>query len=357
MIPLSLPAESDARAPFVARIGSFAAVNPSDVSLIAEVNGASLFSGRNGLFSIAGPGAAALEGDIILVEPAGKRARRLIRSGSKHNTLVVTERCDQLCVMCSQPPKKTHADRFDQFTEACLLAPQDGIVCVSGGEPTLYKGALLTMLETVAAARPDLSFQVLTNGQHFEQSDIERLSQPLYRQVRWGVPLYAADPALHDQIVGKLGAHERLLESFVYLLRAGARVELRTVVVAPNVSALVTLAQFIVAYLPFIERWSVMQLENTGFARNRWASLYVDHRSRFAEIGPAVDTAMARGVNVALFNFPRCTLPSAYRVLAPASISDWKQKFAPECGSCREQTACSGFFEWHPQQAMEVFPL
>ncbi|MBL7373277.1 His-Xaa-Ser system radical SAM maturase HxsC, partial [Escherichia coli] len=83
-----------------------------------------------------------------------------------------TERCDQLCVMCSQPPKKTHVDRFALFEQACLLAEPDSVIGISGGEPTLYKAELLGMIERVLTARPDLAFHVLTNGQHFQSEDI-----------------------------------------------------------------------------------------------------------------------------------------------------------------------------------------
>lgn len=98
--------------------------------------------------------------------PPPGRIERLLRSDSPHNTFLVTERCDQLCVMCSQPPKKTHVDRFVLLEEACLLAKPGELIGISGGEPTLYKGQLLGMLGRVLHAREDLQFHVLTNGQH-----------------------------------------------------------------------------------------------------------------------------------------------------------------------------------------------
>src|SRR5690349_19045507 len=49
-----------------------------------------------------------LDNDVIMIVPGQTSARRLIRADSRHNTLLVTEQCDQLCIMCSQPPKKQH---------------------------------------------------------------------------------------------------------------------------------------------------------------------------------------------------------------------------------------------------------
>jgi hypothetical protein len=105
--------------------------------------------------------------------------------------------------------------------------------------------------------------------------------------------------------------------------------------------------------------WSIMQLEKTGFARNRWARLRVDLRDCFVTVAAALDCAELHGVRAQLFNFPRCTVPPHYRDRAPASISDWKRKYMPPCDGCRERDACCGFFEWHPddEATREVRPL
>jgi His-Xaa-Ser system radical SAM maturase HxsC len=251
--------------------------------------------------------------------------------------------------MCSQPPKKTHVDRFSWFREACVLAPENMVIGISGGEPTLYKQDLLNLIEATLDARPDLSFHVLSNGQHFDASDVERLRHPAFRRVTWGIPLYSSDAEEHDRIVGKTGAFERLERSFVTLLRAGARIELRTVLLRSNVGRLDELARHISVRLGFIEIWSIMQLENIGFARNRWPELYFDHAVDFEPVGKALEIASVTGTPVQLFNFPLCTVPSNLRHLAPPSISDWKRKYAKACDACRARESCSGFFEWHPE--------
>ena len=359
MIPLVRPAVADAERPYVARLRLHTREVDADAILVESDDGGCVFSGRHGVVAIEGITAAALEGDVVLVDPGKGTIERLLRADSRHNTLLATERCDQLCVMCSQPPKKTHLDRFDLFETACLLAPDGALIGVSGGEPTLYKERLLLMLERTLAARPDVEFHVLTNGQHFEAGDINRLTSSTFRKVSWGIPLYAADPALHDLIVGKESAFARLENSMAALAEAGARVELRTVVLGDNVEALPKLASYVTGRLSFVEAWSIMQLEHIGFAKGRWAQLFLDHGERFEPIAAAIDHALLHGVRAQMFNFPRCTVPSAYRGLAIASISDWKRKFAPACGGCRERDLCSGFFEWHPEEEalMAASPL
>ena len=354
MIQLALPSTSDAERPFVARLRVRAAGDHlADAFLVAEDAESATFAGRDGLVSIAGATAAALDGDVVLVAPGDGRTERLLRArrfGDPTNTLLVTERCDQLCLMCSQPPKKTHHDRFALLTEAALLAEEGSLIGISGGEPTLYKPQLLDMLERVLAARTDVQFHVLTNGQHFDEGDVGRLSHPVYDRVTWGVPVYSRDAALHDRIVGKEGAFARLEEGFAVLLGAGCRVELRTVLLSANAAALHDLARYVTTRLRFVEVWSIMQLEHVGFARRRWPELRFDHAADFSPVAAAIDHAHLHGVHAQLFNFPRCTVPIAYRHLARPSISDWKRKYVPECGSCSERDRCSGFFEWHPEE-------
>lgn len=361
MIPLRLPALADAQGPYVVRLdasGSVAADPSTDAALIECSDARSLYVSNFGLLEIQGLEASELDGDVVFVDPASSRVERLIRAESAHNTLLVTERCDQLCIMCSQPPKKTHVDRFEALTQAALLAPMGIVLGITGGEPTLYKPQLLHMLKHVLKERPDLQFHVLTNGQHFDQADISALRASEFRRVQWGIPLYARTAALHDRIVGKEGAFERLQESLAYLISAGAIVELRTVLLTENIEDLPALARFVVSRLSFVDAWSIMQLENIGYARARWKQLYVDHSEHFEPIARALEISILQGVHARLFNFARCTVPSEFRQYAAASISDWKRRYASACSSCAERDLCSGFFEWHPDpELIGVTPL
>lgn len=357
MIPLALAASSDADAPFVTRLAGLEGNDAGDSRCIASSSEDSLWSGPHGLLRIEHP-REAVSGDVVLVRPAEGRLDRLLRSGSRHNSLLVTEQCDQLCVMCSQPPKKTHDDRFDLLRDACLVADAGMTIGITGGEPTLHRERLLGMIEDVLAARPDLSFHVLTNAQHFRREDVFRLRRPEYAKVVWGIPLYSADPLTHDRIVGKVGAYERLIDGFAFLMLAGARIELRTVLTRTTVDGIVDLADMVVRDLAHVEQWSLMGLENIGFARNRWSELHVDLRDGFAPLGHALDVAALRGVRARLFNVPLCHVPEPFRHAAVASISDWKQRFGEACSTCRARSACSGFFEWHPPALLEeVTPL
>jgi hypothetical protein len=45
------------------------------------------------------------DGDVIGISPNARSFRTLYRRGSKHNSFLVTDRCNHYCLMCSQPPK------------------------------------------------------------------------------------------------------------------------------------------------------------------------------------------------------------------------------------------------------------
>ncbi|AMS45197.1 His-Xaa-Ser system radical SAM maturase HxsC [Aminobacter aminovorans] len=358
MIPLRIKVEANAEQPFVVRLRSFEAIpgieprgrNPHDVCLESvDANGAE-YVGEGGSLRILGIDPSEIDGDVLLVNPQRGSADRIVRSSSPHNTFLVTERCDQLCVMCSQPPKKHHVDLFEQFAIAAMLAPEGATIGISGGEPTLFKAQLLEFLARVMRAREDLHFHILTNGQHFEDADREAMLALDRSRVVWGVPLYSAEPEVHDEVVGKPGAHEKLLSNLAFLCRVGAQVELRTVLMRPNLDGLPKLARFLAVSVPFIQTWAIMQIENIGYARQNWSRLFHDSSSDFRPIARGIDFARSRGIDVQLYNFPLCTVPMPYRHHAPSTISDWKRSYMEACQDCRLRSDCGGFFEWHPKE-------
>jgi His-Xaa-Ser system radical SAM maturase HxsC len=240
-------------------------------------------------------------------------------------------------------------DLFPYFEVAALLAPKSMTIGISGGEPTLFKDPLFDLLQRVLGERPDLGFHVLTNGQHLGIEDRGCLAGLPRNRVLWGVPLYAAEAPLHDLLVGKVGAFHRLMDTFALLAQAGTSIELRTVVMSANVDALPRLANFVATHLPFVSCWALMQLENIGYGRQNWHKLFFDNSELFGPIAEALNIACARGVRAVLYNFPRCTVPFAYRKSALATISDWKRRYLPVCTDCPERKECGGFFAWYPE--------
>ena len=300
----------------------------------------------NGMFDFTSADVQDFDQEIVLVFPKEQRLQRLIRKNSNSNTILLTEECDQHCVMCSQPPQNKRYEHFSLYKEAILLSPQGSIIGISGGEPMMLKEPLFEMVKSVIKERSDVSFHILSNGQHFEEKDKEAIKE-LRDNILWGIPLYAPDHKTHDAIVGKEGAYECLVENLCLLYEAGAAVELRTVLLEQNFKGLPYLADFICTRLNWISKWAIMQLENYGYAHLHWDSIFVDTSVRFTPVETALKIANTRKVPTDLYNFPICSVPIDYRSQVRASISDWKQKYLPICEKCDLKKSCCGFFEWH----------
>lgn len=351
MIPLRLQVDAPSLdGPMVVRLrGSHAEAGPLDAALVDREDDVHEYDLAGMSMRLRVPPGEDVEDDVLLLLPGSHSAHRLIRARSPHNTFLVTERCDQLCVMCSQPPKAHHSDLFPYFRQAANLAPRNVFLGLSGGEPMLFKHQVFDLLRSSLEERPDLHFHVLTNGQHFEENDVDELRGFPHDRVLWGVPLYSHREDEHDQIVGKDGAHARLMKSLAVLARSGSSVELRTVALRSNASSLPFLARTVATHLPFVSVWAIMQMESIGYGRKNWDAEFLDTSADFSLVAAAVDVARARGMHVALYNFPLCTVPKAYRSLAPQTISDWKRKYLAGCDGCVAKDLCTGFFEWYPE--------
>ena len=101
------------------------------------------------------------------------RIRVLWRHESRQNSVLLTERCDNYCLMCSQPPKDANDDWLldEAFELVRLLPPRPADIGFTGGEPTLYGDRLLDLLTAVPESPPGAGVHVLSNGRRFADLD------------------------------------------------------------------------------------------------------------------------------------------------------------------------------------------
>ncbi len=354
VIDLKLRAEfSEEQAPYVVKVSNTSQIAPYLEGDIAHITSSDdtvhHLNSRFGGITLHTNANDSIDGDVLLCFPQRGIAQRIFRRASKHNSILFTERCDQLCVMCSQPPKnKDFRWMFPHYEKAILLLDQGTMIGISGGEPTLYKDELFAILERVTIKRPDISFHILSNGQHFTVEDTDRLVK-LHDSttIVWGVPLYSHNQETHDEIVGKRGAFNKLLENLFILGSTKARIELRTVITKPNYLDIPHLANFIAKHIPFIMDWAVMGMEPIGYAKANKDQLFIDHTAHPKPLISAIEISNALGVPCHLYNVPFCTMPEAWRDRCVDSIADWKKKYLPACDACTIKKSCSGFFEWY----------
>ena len=289
--------------------------------------------------------AAIGEGDAVRVHADGK-LNVLYRRGANANTLFVTERCNSLCLMCSQPPRDVD-DRWRVQELIDLLPLIDrylAVLGVTGGEPTLLGDELLRLLSAAKSILPSTKLHVLTNGRTFSDPAFTTTFDSLRDHVTWAVPVYADVARIHDFVVQAGGAFVETIHGLHNLAERGHRIEIRTVLHAQTLPRIYPLAQFIYRNLPFVDHIALMGLEPMGLSRVNAALLDHDHARISRQLAPAVSFLHQTGMNVSIYNVPLCALDTAMRPFARKSISDWKAEYADDCSSCAVQGDCCGFF-------------
>ncbi len=286
-------------------------------------------------------------GDIIAVAPDGRRVNVLWKSTATHNSLLLTEQCDNYCLMCSQPPKE-HDDAwlFDRARSIIsLLPPSARSLGLTGGEPTLNGDALIGLLEHCARSRPDLSLHLLSNGRRFSDPDFARRYADVgFPDIMAGIPVYAPEPALHDYIVQAKGAFDETIHGILNLASLGQCVEIRIVVQLHTVPILRELAVFIARNLPFVDQVVLMGLEMTGLARPNSADVWIDPADYQRQLGEATRVLAAARITTKIYNHQLCVLDRQLWPFAVRSISDWKNDYLPACTACSVRDACGGVF-------------
>ncbi|HEY6787013.1 MAG TPA: His-Xaa-Ser system radical SAM maturase HxsC [Trebonia sp.] len=290
-------------------------------------------------------------GDVIQVSADGGRVAVLWKNTAVHNSLLLTEQCDNYCLMCSQPPK----DRDDTwlFERArkviSALPPTARSLGLTGGEPTLPHGgdALLGLLRHIASDAPDLSVHLLSNGRRFADFEFARAYARVgLADLMVGIPVYAPEPGLHDFVVQAQGAFDETIHGILNLATLGQCVEIRVVVQKQTVPVLADLATFIARNLPFVDQVVLMGLEMTGFARPNAAEVWIDPADPFYrnQLADAVFTLASAGADVKIYNHQLCILDRSLWPFAVRSISDWKNGYLDICQRCAVRGQCGGVF-------------
>lgn len=287
------------------------------------------------------------EGDIIYISPDGSRVSVLWKNTAVHNSLLLTEQCDNYCLMCSQPPK-TRDDTwlFERAKRVVSLLPGTArSLGLTGGEPTLHVDALIGLLEHCRDTAPWLQLHLLSNGRRFADIGFsQRYAGVGIRDIMVGIPVYAPEPGLHDFIVQASGAFEETVHGILNLATLGQCIELRVVVQRHTVPVLPELAVFIARNLPFVDQVALMGLEMTGLARPNSAEVWIDPADYQAELADATFTLASAGIVTKIFNHQLCVLDERLWPFAVRSISDWKNDYLDICSNCSVRDVCGGVF-------------
>lgn len=301
------------------------------------------------------------DGDILGIEPRSKRVRSLYRRSSRHNSFLVTERCNHNCLMCSQPPRNVN-DRWllQEISRALPLVPLDAAsFSFTGGEPLLDWQDFTSVLSQCRDTLPNTAVHVLTNGRAFARTEVvDAWAAVAHPQLMAGIPIYASVDHVHDYVVQARGAFDETVLGILKLKERKQRVEVRVVLHAITAPILAETCRWLSRNLPFVDHVALMGLENTGFAIANDEQLWIDPVDYANQLRSGVEVLARAGINVSIYNLPRCVLPKSVWPYAVQSISDWKNGFVESCAICAERSDCSGFFTTgKPRYSRGVTPI
>ncbi|MBE1551886.1 His-Xaa-Ser system radical SAM maturase HxsC [Mycobacterium sp. OAS707] len=293
-------------------------------------------------------GFAALgDGDVVGVYPQSGRVRVLYRRSSRHNFFLVTERCNNYCLMCSQPPRKVDDGwLLEEIAEALALVDSaTPALTFTGGEPLTEWHRFVGLLELARDLLPDTAVHVLTNGRGFADAEVAKAWAAVgHPKLSAGIPIYAAVDHIHDYVVQAKGAFDQTVLGVLQLKDRGQRVEIRVVLHAITAARLPDTCSWIARNLPFVDHVALMGMEHTGFAIANDDLLWIDPLDYQQQLKAGVEVLAAAGINVSVYNLPLCVLDPSIRPFAVQSISDWKNAYVTECEGCSVRGDCAGFF-------------
>ena len=261
--------------------------------------------------------------------------------------LVLYNACAFRCFFCASggTSGRSADDRTAWAAIEAHLAPatpeEGGRLLVAGNEPLLHPD--FDRLMALAGPRGFHHVSLMSSG--------PALADPAARR-RWiaqglrvvAVPLYAAEAALHDAVVGA-PAFEGLLGALRALHEDGVQVEVHTLALRRTAAALPALAALCAE--AFGQPLALAPLRDKegqfDFAREALS---------MAEVG-ALLAAWPAGLPLRLVGFPACVAPGLPRGAADTiSIYFLSQRraFAPVCAGCGARARCPGVVEAHLQR-------
>lgn len=287
------------------------------------------------------------DGDIVRLSPYEQSLSSLFRKSAPNNSILLTERCNHLCLMCSQPPKKVNDswlmdEAFDLVRMIPVGTPNIGF---TGGEPTTYGDRFIELIEATKRALPSTSVDVLTNGRSFKnEAYAAKLGRVRHPNLQLGIPLYSDDPVRHDYIVQAPGAFDETIQGILNLKRHGVKVEIRVVVHQQSLPRLVETCEFIARNLVFVDHVALMGLEITGYTRANLEILWADQYEYKDKLSEAVEVLRSYGMHSSVYNHQLCLVNSDVEEVYRKSISDWKNEYLDSCSGCMRKSECGGFF-------------
>jgi His-Xaa-Ser system radical SAM maturase HxsC len=284
------------------------------------------------------------DGDIVRIDQDGV-VSVLHEVGDSEATVFLTNRCNACCGFCPQPQQAGDCFRpGEAHAFIGLLGKPTEVVGITGGEPTVARGALIEVIGACRRYLPQARVDLLTNAILLADDDyVAELAAIGGRSVVYEIPIYSDVSLEHNWFMGTRG-FEPTIRGIFHLARYQQQVALRTVIHRQNYTRLPQLAEFIARNFPFACHVALMGLEVVHRGRTNAATYWIDPMEYTTQLEEAARILKRADMAVSIYNLPLCVLPTSLWGLTRKSISSWKRGYLPTCGMCCVQDLCGGVF-------------
>jgi len=284
-------------------------------------------------------------GDIVSVSPEGQ-LKFLFKSMTDDNILFMTDKCNYHCAMCPQPLPPDPQDFYQEAEEIInLIDVSPRVLGITGGEPLLNFTKFLNIIKTLKYLHPDTCLQILTNASVLaDEKNAAQLFETGKSGMTFCIPIYSAQPDIHDLIVGKKGAFRTTVKALYNIAKYEADIEIRTVITKQNYHHMENLAHFVSMNFPFINHFAVMGTEIIGNARTNINDIFIAPNEYQLQLINCLQTLRRHNICFSIYNHPQCLIPENFRQYSTKAISKWKIRFYEECTGCTLKNDCGGIF-------------
>ncbi|OAA91087.1 His-Xaa-Ser system radical SAM maturase HxsC [Clostridium ljungdahlii] len=287
--------------------------------------------------------------DVIEMDTDRSTIKVLYRANSTDNVLMLTNKCNNNCIMCPDSLKVRTENKnislsiLKKYIE--LIDKEVKFLCITGGEPTLLKKDFIEIVRYLGEKLPETEYLLLTNGRMFYNKNfVEAFLKSTPKNLITAIPIHGHYPELHDSISGVKGSFIQSFYGLKNLYELGGKIEIRVVINKLNYNVITNIAAMISNYFPKVVRVNFMAMEMLGNAVVNKEKVWIDFNSVQEKLKEAAFILLKGGIEVGIYNFPLCSLDESVWNLSVRSISDYKIRYKEQCKECSVMKNCGGFF-------------